>query len=125
MQTNGEAIYETRPWKIHGEGPHIVKSGSYQGASVGQMSVEDVRFTRNKANTIVYAMLLGWPTQPVLVRALGLATPTTPGKIARVELLGTGARLNWKQLPDGLHVEFPNQYHPTADYAAALKITLA
>jgi hypothetical protein len=59
------------------------------------------------------------------VRALGLAASTQPGKIARVELLGTGAKLNWKQLPEGLRVELPKQYRPAADYAAALKVTLA
>ena len=27
MQVNGEAIYSTRPWKIYGEGPDMVKVG--------------------------------------------------------------------------------------------------
>jgi alpha-L-fucosidase len=125
MQVNGEAIYETRPWKIYGEGPHTVKTGSYQGSSVGKLGAEDIRFTRNKANNVVYAMLLGWPAGPSDVRALGLAAPTHPGKIAKVELLGTGVKLNWKQLPEGLRVELPKQYRPAVDYAAALKVTLA
>ena len=29
MQVNGEAIYETRPWKIYGEGPNSVKAGAF------------------------------------------------------------------------------------------------
>jgi len=124
MQVNGEAIFETRPWKIHGEGPHTVKKGAYQGASVGSMDAEDIRFTRNKANDVVYAMLLGWPKGPAVVHALGQAAPTQPGRIAKVELLGTGASVNWKQLPDGLRVELPKQYKPVADYAAALKVTM-
>jgi hypothetical protein len=33
--------------------------------------------------------------------------------------------VNWKQLPDGLRVELPAQYRPKADYAAALKVTMA
>ena len=102
-----------------------MKKGSYQGSSVGKMDAEDIRFTRNKANNVVYAMLLGWPTGPSMVRALGLSAPTQPGKIAKVELLGTGARVNWKQIPDGLRVELPTQYRPAVDYAAALKVTLA
>jgi len=125
MQVNGEAIYETRPWKIYGEGPHIVKKGSYQGNSVGKMDAEDVRFTRNKANNVVYATLLGWPKGPAIARALGLSAATQPGKIAKVELLGTGAKVNWKQLAEGLRVELPTQYRPAVDYAAALKVTLA
>ncbi len=125
MQVNGEAIYETRPWKIYGEGPHAVKSGSFQGNSVSALGAEDIRFTRNKANTVVYALALGWPTGAVVVRALGTSAPTSPGKIARVELIGTEQKLNWKQSAEGLRVELPKQYRPAVDYAAALKVTLA
>ena len=31
MQVNGEAIYETRPWKIYGEGPNRVRAGYVPG----------------------------------------------------------------------------------------------
>jgi alpha-L-fucosidase len=125
MQVNGEAIYETRPWKIHGEGPHSVKSGSFQGNSVSLLGAQDIRFTRNKANNVVYALVLGWPTEAIEVRSLGTSATTQPGKVARVELLGTGETVNWKQDTDGLRVELPKQYRPAVDYAAALKVTLA
>ncbi|HEX4032630.1 MAG TPA: alpha-L-fucosidase [Terracidiphilus sp.] len=125
MQVNGEAIYETRPWKIYGEGPHAVKSGSFQGNSISALGSEDVRFTRNKANTVVYALVLGWPTKPVVVRALGTSAATNPGKIAHVELIGTEQKLKWKQSADSLRVELPDRYRPASDYAAALKVTLA
>jgi alpha-L-fucosidase len=49
MKVNGEAIYETRPWKIYGEGPDMVKSGEMEGTSVNKLGVRDIRFTRNKA----------------------------------------------------------------------------
>jgi hypothetical protein len=45
--------------------------------------------------------------------------------VARVELLGTGDNVNWKQNANGLRVEIPRQYQPKVDYAAALKVTLA
>ena len=61
MQVNGEAIYETRPWKIYGEGPNSVKAGSFQGNSISKLGEKDIRFTRNKANTVIYALVLGWP----------------------------------------------------------------
>jgi hypothetical protein len=44
--------------------------------------------------------------------------------VARVEFLGTGLSLSWKQNADGLRVELPQGYHPKVDYAAALKVTL-
>ena len=124
MQVNGEAIYETRPWKIYGEGPNLVKSGSFQGESVSKLGPKDVRFTRNKANNIVYALILGWPTEPVVIQSLGLSSSTQPGKVVRIELLGTGETVTWKQDPDGTRVELPRQYRPEVDYAAALKVVL-
>jgi hypothetical protein len=42
-----------------------------------------------------------------------------------VELLETGANVDWKQNADGLRIELPKQYRPQVDYAAALKVTLA
>ena len=123
MQVNGEAIYETRPWKVYGEGPNSVKAGSFQGNSISKLGEKDIRFTRNKANNVVYAIVLGWPTEPVLVQSLGLSAATKPGKIERVELIGTGERLNWKQTAEHLQVELPRQYRPAADYAASLKVT--
>jgi len=125
MEVNGEAIYETRPWKIYGEGPNSVKGGSFQGNSIRNLGPKDIRFTRNKANNVVYALVLGWPTEAIVVQALGFSATTQPGKVARVELLGTGDRVNWRQHADGLRVELPKQYRPSVDYAAALKVTLA
>src|SRR5581483_11265187 len=60
MQTNGEAIYETRPWKVYGEGPNQVKAGSFQGESISKLDAKDIRFTRNKSNNVIYAIALGW-----------------------------------------------------------------
>ena len=125
MEVNGEAIYETRPWKISGEGPNVIKAGSFQGESVNKLGERDIRFTRNKANNVVYAILLGWPAEPILVRSLGLSATTCPGKITRVELLGTGASFDWKQQADALRVELPKNYRPKTDYASALKLSLS
>ncbi len=124
MQANGEAIYATRPWKISGEGPNTVKSGSFQGNSVSALGVKDVRFTRNKANSAIYAIVLGWPTEPIIINALGTSTATNPGKIAAVQLLGTDEQLAWNQGADGLRVELPKRYQPKSDFAAALKVVL-
>jgi len=125
MQVNGEAIYSTRPWKVFGEGPDTVTSGSFQGRSVGKLGEKDIRFTSNKANTVVYAIALGWPAGEFVIQSLGSASSTKPGKIEHVALLGTEEKLKWKQSGDGLHVELPRQYRPPTDFAAALKVSLA
>jgi alpha-L-fucosidase len=125
MQVNGEAIYETRPWKVYGEGPNVVKSGSFQGNSVSKLGPKDIRFTRNKANTVIYAIALGWPTDEFVVQSLGVASATRPGKIEHVQLVGTEEKVAWKQTADGLRVTLPTNYRPKVDYGAALKISLA
>jgi alpha-L-fucosidase len=123
MQVNGEAIYATRPWNISGEGPNAVKSGSFQGNSVSSLGVKDIRFTRNKAKTVVYAIVLGWPTDPVVVQSLG-TSGANASRIANVQLLGTDQKLVWKQTPEGLRVQMPRGYQPKTDFAASLKVSL-
>jgi alpha-L-fucosidase len=125
MTVNGEAIYATRPWKVYGEGPNTVKAGSFAGGSVSKLGAKDIRFTRNKAGNVVYAIALGWPQGEFVIESLGTSASTKPGKVEHVQLIGTDARVHWKQLPGGLRVELPTQYHPEVDYAASLKVTLA
>jgi alpha-L-fucosidase len=123
MQVNGEAIYATRPWKIYGEGPDMVKSGSFQGNSISKLGAQDIRFTRNKANTVIYAIVLGWPGSEAVVQALGTASAQSPGRIARVELLGYQEKLTFQQGASALRVQLPAQ--KLSDDAIALKVSLA
>jgi len=48
-----------------------------------------VRFTRTKNNRTVYAFILGLPSEGMTIKALGLSSPSSPGKIAKVEVLGS------------------------------------
>jgi alpha-L-fucosidase len=125
MQTNGEAIYETRPWKVYGEGPNSIKAGSFQGGSVSKLGEKDIRFTCNKSRTVIYTLVLGWPTESFTLQSLGLSAATRPGRVANLELLGTDQSVSWKQQTDALRVELPKLYKPAVDYAAVLKVTLA
>lgn len=124
MQTNGEAIYATRPWKTFGEGPHTVKSGAFAGHSTKSLDARDIRFTRNKRNDTVYAIVLGWPSgKNFEVKSLGTASSLHPGKVEHVELLGCVDKLRWNQSAESLTVEKP-MIKP-CDFAYALKIRLA
>ena len=129
--TNGEAIYSTRPWKVFGEG--MVQAagdtsnnpqgttGAYNGyASTKNLGPGTVRFTRNKAGTVVYAICLGWQTTDFVIRSLGLAADTKPGKIAAVELLGCHEKLSWKQTNQSLTIVPPK--HKPGEYAFAFKV---
>ncbi|HUX10240.1 MAG TPA: alpha-L-fucosidase C-terminal domain-containing protein, partial [Terriglobia bacterium] len=124
FKINSEAIYSTRPWKVYGEGPHLSKPGSFQGKSTGELDARDVRYTRNKANTVVYAIVLGWPEQALLLRSFGTAAANQPGKVAHVELLGSPEKLHWQQAAEGLRIELP-RHKPSSDYAVVFKLSLA
>jgi hypothetical protein len=63
-------------------------SGSFNGNSIAKLGARDVRFTRNKANNVIYAIVLGLPTDETTIEALGTSSATNPGQIAKVEVLG-------------------------------------
>jgi alpha-L-fucosidase len=109
---------------VYGEGPNAVKSGSFQGNSVHSLGAKDIRFTRNKANTVVYAIVLGWPRDALIIESMGSSAATQPGKIANVQLLGSGEKLTWEQTAAGLRIQLPWPESPAMDYAVALKLAL-
>ena len=101
---------------------HVEKpSGAFNESKRKPLTAEDVRFT-TKGNTL-YAFIMGWPETEAVVRALGAASPQSPGKIENVELLGYQDRLTWNQEATGLRVQLPAG--KLSDYAVTLKITFA
>jgi alpha-L-fucosidase len=124
MAVNSEGIHGSRPWKIYGEGPSTtakIEAGNFNEDKQKDLTAEDIRFTR-KGNTL-YAFVMGWPEKGAVVQALGLASPQAPGKIGRVELLGYGGDLKWKQDESSLRVEMPPE--KLSDVAITLKIEQA
>lgn len=125
LKVNGEAIFETRPWTIYGEGPNVIKSGSFQGNSISSLGSSDIRFTRNKANNVIYAIFMGWPEWHTQIASLGLSSKVNPGKIQNVTLLGTDAKIKWDQKDDALHLQQPFGQSVANAYGAAFKISLS
>ena len=113
LQTNGKAIYGSRPWLVFGEGPTRVTSSALN-TDRQQFTAEDVRYTTH--NGALYAIALGWPTSgDLLLRTLWQGTPYLPGPVCSVQLLGSSARLTWQQRSDGLRIQLP---HPQPDEPA-------
>ncbi len=133
FKINGEAIYATRPWMVFGEGPHMVKAGSFQGQSVDQLDASDIRYTRSKAGSAVYAIVLGWPTpesgpprsgRGLLLKSFG-ASAAKPVNVANVELLGSPEKMRFTQTNEGLRIEWPRMMMPPSDIAVAFKVSLS
>lgn len=144
METNGEAIYYTRPWTKFGEGPIADKvassmtkiradgfAGKLNGKNMAGDGVgggglprgsgyvpQDIRFTTH--GDTLYAIVMAWPEKSVTIKSLAEISGVK-GKVEKVELLGHAGELQFTQYADGLKVEFPAE--KPCDHAYALKIT--
>ena len=118
LKVNGEAIYGTRPWTRYGEGPTAVASGAFHERDAKPYTAEDFRFTV-KGDTL-YAIELGWPTDgKITVHSLG-SNALTGQKIKSVDLVGSDAKVVWRQDGEGLVVQLPPR--PVGKYAYVLRL---
>ncbi|HXF63805.1 MAG TPA: alpha-L-fucosidase, partial [Caldilineaceae bacterium] len=120
LETNGEAIYGTRPWRYYGEGPTEVPEGSFTDTKRAPFTAKDIRFTAKP--DALYAICLDWPVGEAHITALSSNSETPAERIAQVRLLGHAGALDWRQDADGLHIRTPDQ--KPGDHAYAFKITL-
>jgi alpha-L-fucosidase len=114
----GEAIFSTRTWEAFGEGHK-----NFSGISSG--SAADIRFTRNKANTVLYVTTLGWPGDGAVVKIKTMAKSRIDLKsLQSAMMLGTPDKLKFTQDGESLQISLP----PKAPYpcsAYSLKLTFS
>jgi alpha-L-fucosidase len=108
-----DAIYGTRPWRVAGEGPTEVAQGSFSEGKTKAFTAADIRYT-TKAGAL-YALTLGRPVTEKLT-----LSAVTAGPVARVEVVGRAAPLDFAQDSAGLSVTLP--VSASHDYGIALKI---
>ena len=118
LSVNGEAIYETRCYKVFGEGPTEVSEGYMSEKKKDKaFTAEDIRFT-TKNNTL-YAFILKWPEgDKVVIRTLNKEAEN----LQAVKMLGSEESLQWTQESDGLHVQLPKD--KPGELAWTLAITM-
>jgi alpha-L-fucosidase len=111
LEGNGEAIYDSRPWKIHGEGGET--SGGHfneRGIASKPWDHHVLRFTCNKANTVLYVHVFGDPAgKDIVVASLAKEKKLFGGKVDKVSVLGSAATVDWALRSDGLHVKMPGK----------------
>ncbi len=118
LDLNGEAIYETRPWKVFGEGPMEIVEGHLSEHKNKDATSEEIRFTRR--GKTLYATVLDWPEDGVVrIRSLREGSELL-GDIKRISLLGCDDKLSWTREADALCVRLPAQR--PCDHAFVLKI---
>ena len=102
MRVNGEAIFDTRPWRLYGEGPTEVQAGMHGEGDARPWTGQDIRFTTKE--DVLYAFALDWPEdRKMVVRSLAAGRA---GRVEKVELLGGGA-LPFVQTDQALVINLP------------------
>lgn len=109
---NGEGIYDTRPWKVFGEGPAISSQekgrwGGLKDVPSKPFTAEDFRFTTSKDGNTLYAFCFGVPEKEFRIVSLGGDSKLSDRSIAKVEILGSAEKTSWKQEPGALVVAKP------------------
>ena len=112
MNINKEAILDTRPWEIFGEGPIAeadikINAQGFNEGSYSKATAQEIRFTQTKKD--LYATVLAWPTEKqILIKSLSDESKLFPGKISRVELLGYG-KVPFTRTDKGLLIYMPDK----------------
>ncbi len=101
LQTNGEAIYGTRPFTTYREG-------------------EDVRYTQSKDRQTVYVIFLKKPTES----SMTLQSLDIP-KGSKVSVLGSGEKIKWTKAEQGTHLSLAPSLFSSGQHAWVLKVAMA
>ncbi|MEW9534734.1 alpha-L-fucosidase [Microbispora sp. NPDC049125] len=127
LRRAGESIYSTRAWTTYGEGPTQMGGGSFTTPRAG--TAQDIRYTRSKDNTTLYATILGWPGNGANVNFSSLSSGRVSlTNLSKVELLGNtaGTYINLptrSQDSSGLHVTLPGSAPYSGGLAYVVKLT--
>ncbi|ACB76498.1 alpha-L-fucosidase [Opitutus terrae] len=128
LKKYGEAVYATRAWDLYGEGP--TKMGAAHGVMgpPREGTAQDVRYTRAKDNSTLYAILLGWPDGQSEFVLRALSSERIDGRrLKSVALINgrAGAYLPLEHTQDaqGLRVRLPAR--PFDELAYVLKLDFA
>lgn len=105
LELNGEAIYETRPWRVFGEGPTRLSRGGGFVKAV-EYTPADIRFT-TRGEDVLYVISLGRPQGRLTVQSLGTNLSLYEGEIDDVSLLGSAQNVTWERDASGLNIKVP------------------
>lgn len=122
MNINKESIFDTRTWKMYGEGPVAETANPVNGPGFNEekikFSAKDIRY--NQKGKVLYATVLGIPEGNVFLKSLGKTKGN--GVVKRIEVLGSKEKISWKQNGDELSIQKPKLI--PNDLAVVFKIYL-
>ena len=114
MQVNKAGIFDTRPWKIYGEGPSTEENRPLNAAGFNEdkenaYTAADIRFVQK--GDAIYAHILAWPSDgSVTIKSLGKKNKKVPAvTVKSVSLLGYKKKLEFNQNEEALSVTLPSE----------------
>jgi len=99
LTTNGEAIYESKPWTVQND---TITSG--------------VWYTSNPSRKQVYAIALNWPGEELHLGSVNGAT------VKSLNILGSNNTITWSDADRGIRVKFPRPDEVASRWAWTLII---
>ncbi len=120
LKVFGEAIYSTRAWTKYGEGPTAMGGGGMGAPKEG--TAQDLRFNRNQANNVLYAIGMGWPSNHQMVITSLKSGSFNASTITGITFIG-GSSCTYTQDGTGLKVNLPSTLSNSLGYA--VKITFS
>ena len=117
VKVSSEGIYGSRPWKIYGEGPLVMKDGR-QGENKKAFTQEDIRFTQKDGN--LYAFVLAPPSKDITIESLA-SGGLYDQKIKSITMLGSDEKISFKRTSEGLTIKLPKAL-PKDQYVFGFKV---
>lgn len=116
IQLNGEALFDTRPWKIFGEGPTKVSVGHHSENENQDNVAGDIRFT-TKGNAL-YAISLAWPKDGKFsIKSLSLNNPYESRTVKSIDFISGSNSIKWNQSETELSIQTNGEKPCEAAYA--------
>lgn len=111
LSINGEAIYDSKPWRYSAEGPTMETEGQFSDGSATAYTSKDFRFTAG--NGCIYATCLQYPQDgSISIRSLSkshdASKPNFHGIIRGVSILGFDEQIDYHIDENGLHFTTKN-----------------
>ena len=72
LRVNGEAVYGTRPWRVHHQGdqPHFYAQGRGRNTVFASFESDDLRFTQSEDGKTLYVFAMAEPENQLVVESL-------------------------------------------------------
>jgi len=126
MKANSESIYDTRPWKIFGEGPaqQAAAALNAQGFNEGKgkpFTSEDIRFVTK--GDVLYATGMDRPENgKMAIKSLAKNSIHFPKEIQKLEWVPTKQPLAFERNEDALIVSLPENNASQLTYANVISV---